>query len=743
MNMRQKLRNLNWTLVLGAVLVGFMILIALIGPALAPQDPMKENFALSVDGAIRTPPYPAFRVPGYPLGTDRWGRDLWSRILWGVRPTLIMVTAVAGFRLVVGIILGLLIGWAEGRRARRLDSVLSSLLSIPVLIVAMIGIYAIGVDKGLWAFIFGLGITGWAETARMVSEQTRLVKRQTFVEAARALGAGERLILFNHILRQIMSLVWALLAFEISGTLLVAAELGFLEIYIGGGVWIEVFDFQAVNVAGLPELGQMLATALVKISDPSAMLIIGSFIFLGVLGFNLLGEGLRIELTQKEFGRRAGLMPQQISEWLDLHIMVPLRYWLELHGRKVGVIAFLVVLLTGGWIYYQRNTYLFTETEIVLQVPGNHLWGAELRDSHGTLYVPFGMGTQPELKWQTHIPGGPSGGPVVYADGTVVIAGRENVLMAFTPQGDVLWHVPLAATPVGTPALDAQGRIFVSDIEGHVTAFDAQGNQLWRVEASGTREATSGPIVGSNGTIYLTLIDAVAAISSDGVLIWRKTATDVFVDLPPTLSVDESLVYLKDVALNATTGQIQEIQIIPEAQTLFTEPVFFTGADGSDYYRNGHAVMRWQRNESGLQIDPALTWEAASFVLFNPMYQGVMPNKLTWLFYTSEFSDGRMIWLDGQSRLVGNFEFLLTNSRLMAMGEKGEAYLCGPTGRRIQCVMAVPGVDEPVWDISIEDGSRPIGGALVPGTLYVSAFDAFSEQGVLYALSENTGVVQP
>lgn len=80
-----------------------------------------------------------------------------------------------------------------------------------------------------------------------------------------------------------MSLVWALLAFaEISSTLLVTAELGFLEIYIGGEVWIEVFDFRAVNVAGLPELGQMLATALVKISDPSAMLVIGSFIFMGV-----------------------------------------------------------------------------------------------------------------------------------------------------------------------------------------------------------------------------------------------------------------------------------------------------------------------------------------------------------------------------------------------------------------------------------------------------------------------------
>ena len=254
--------------------------------------------------------------------------------------------------------------------------VLSSLLSIPVLIVALIGIYAIGVDKGLWAFIFGLGFTGWAETARMVSEQTRLVKRQTFVEAARALGAGERLILFNHILRQIMSLVWALLAFEISSTLLVAAELGFLGIYIGGGVWIEVFDFNAVNAAGLPELGQMLIHCAGQDLRPQCDAGDRFVYFYWVCwDFNLLGEGLRIELTQKEFGRRAGLLPQQISEWLDTHVMVPLRYWLELHGKKLGVVAFLVVLIAGGWIYYQRNTYLFTETEIVLQTPGNQLWG--------------------------------------------------------------------------------------------------------------------------------------------------------------------------------------------------------------------------------------------------------------------------------------------------------------------------------------------------------------------------------
>ena len=736
MNLRHKLRTLNWTLVMGALLVGFMILVSIIGPSLAPQNPMQQNFTLRVDGSIRTPPYPAFKIPGYPLGTDRFGRDLLSRILWGVRPTMIMVIAVAAFRLVVGILLGLIVGWAEGRRARRLDSILSSLLSVPVLIVALIGIYAIGVDRGLWAFIFGLGLTGWAETARMVSEQTRLVKRQTYIEAARALGAGERLILFNHILRQIMSLVWVLLAFEISGTLLVAASLGFLDIYIGGGVWIEVSDFQAVNAEGLPELGQMLSTALVRITDPSALLIIGSVIFIGVLGFNLLGEGMRIEFSRREFGRGVGLIPQQVSEWLDVQVFIPLRGWMEIHGRKASLIAIAVIVIAGTWIYYDRNQFKFEGSPITLELPGGNLWATELHDSYGTQYVPISLTAQPALKWQVQIPGGASGGPVVMADGTIVVAGKGSILLAFTPQGDPLWQTPLPAEPIGTPALDAQRNIYIADLEGYVSAFDPQGNQLWRVEASSTRQATSGPIVSSSGMIYVTMIDAVAGVSPDGVLVWRKTATDVYVDSPPRLSADESLVYLKGVALDSAAGQIQEIRILPENQVLFTEPVFFTGMDGRNYFRNGHEVMQWRRDESGLQVEPARGWEASTFVLFNPVLQGMAPNGLAWLFYSSEYGDGRVVWLDAQSRLIGNFEFPLNYSRLIAIGKESEAYLCGPTGARIKCVAALPGLDDPEWEIFLDDDSHHFGGALVPGTLYVS-----TENGFLYALSpEEPGV---
>ena len=228
--------NINWPLLLGFLLVALIILVFIFGPAWAPQDPMQENYSLRVDGKIRTPPYPPFKIEGYTLGTDNFGRDLWSRILWGVRPTMIMVSIVAVIRLVVGTIMGLIIGWSQGRMKRLWDSLLSTTLSVPVLIIAIMGIYLVGIQEGLLAFIIGLGITGWAETARLVSEQTNLVKKQVFIDAVRSLGASERYILFVHVLRHIFPLLWMLLSFEISSTLLVSAELGFLGYYIGGGV---------------------------------------------------------------------------------------------------------------------------------------------------------------------------------------------------------------------------------------------------------------------------------------------------------------------------------------------------------------------------------------------------------------------------------------------------------------------------------------------------------------------------
>ena len=106
------LKKVNWPLFIGSLIVLLMLILAVKGPDLAMQDPMQENYAFKVNGQISRPPYPPFTIPGYPLGTDNFGRDLLSRILWGVRPTLVLVVTVALVRLILGNLLGLWIGWS-------------------------------------------------------------------------------------------------------------------------------------------------------------------------------------------------------------------------------------------------------------------------------------------------------------------------------------------------------------------------------------------------------------------------------------------------------------------------------------------------------------------------------------------------------------------------------------------------------------------------------------------------------
>ncbi|HUF40146.1 MAG TPA: ABC transporter permease [Anaerolineales bacterium] len=290
--------KINWPLVLGLLLIGGVIYLAIAGPALAPRDPLEENLILQdeVTGQWHIPPFEAFALTGFPLGSDEFGRDVYSRLLYAVRPTLQMVLVVAAVRLVLGTLIGLVAGWSTGRTGGFFDSLISSALALPGLLVALGAIAIVGVELGVTAFIIGLSLTGWAETARLVREQTRSIRSEVYVEAAQALGATDAQIVFRHVVRQIRAMLLMLLAFEIGGTLMLTAGLGFLGYYIGGDVWIDVADFVARRTSGSPELGQMLATAWVRLTDPWGLVAVGSVVFAAVLGFNLIGEGLRLRL---------------------------------------------------------------------------------------------------------------------------------------------------------------------------------------------------------------------------------------------------------------------------------------------------------------------------------------------------------------------------------------------------------------------------------------------------------------
>lgn len=729
----RRTRRINWSLVFGSLIVTLLAIVALRGPAWAPKDPLQENYSLRVDGKIVRPPYDPLSVQGYPLGTDQFGRDLLSRLLWALRPTLYMVSLVALVRLGLGILLGIIIGWSTGFSGKLLDSVLSGALSIPVLIVALMGITAVGIDKGLLAFVVGMGLTGWAETARLVSEQTRTIKGQVYIEAARALGASDLRVLLAHILLQITPLIWMLMAFEISSTLLIIAELGFLGYYIGGGVWIEVSDFQAVNVAGLPELGQMLSTSLVSLVKPWVLIIIGSVVFLAILGFNLFGEGLQTRYRHRliyglgrSFGHRT-----KLGEWFETKVSIPVGYWLETNAARLGLLVALFILI-GGWKMWQdaRPVEVPVSEQQYISIPGAHWWASERRDAQGSKWTPAYGPKDSQIAWIYPVGSGFSGGPVVDAQGIVYATTLDKILVALNPDGTQLWRRELPEIPVRTPALGAGGEIYVTDRSGGLSAYAPGGDLLWTYSPPTGREATSGPIVASNGQIYYTRVDAIQAISSRGEALWQAVVLDRYIEVPPILSAGESFLFLFEAALSADSGVPLSLEGLDIDELQFTSPAFFIGADARTYFRIAHEAFGWRSTPDGVEVDSAIGWDPRGQVLIYPFDQGSTPDGIVWLLYTGDFFDTRLVWLDRDSKVVGNYRSTDRQSVLVGIDQESVVYTCSSNfGFNANCQALQRGSDSPIWKLEIGEGIRVMGGALAPDRFYLT-----TDRGMIYAI---------
>ncbi|MCA9933774.1 MAG: ABC transporter permease [Ardenticatenaceae bacterium] len=305
-------RSRNYPLYIGFVLSAFFVLVALVGPSLAPQDPLEQfNDVLFIGDRSYIPsrnPIPPFRLEMFPLGTDNAGRDLLSRLLNAVRPTLILSVTIVVVRLLIGTSLGLLAGWYQ-RAERLIDTLVGISLSVPILLFALAAISFIG-HKTLPTFILALTVTGWANTAVFVKNSTRTTMQAPYIEGARAVGVKPLGILRYYILPQLWTALPALLAFELGAVILVIAELGFLGIFIGEAY---VIIGESANTAGTvalgltagtAELAQMLSDFWSKmIHSPWEVVFVALAIFLQIFAFNMLGEGLRRQMDITRPGR--------------------------------------------------------------------------------------------------------------------------------------------------------------------------------------------------------------------------------------------------------------------------------------------------------------------------------------------------------------------------------------------------------------------------------------------------------
>jgi peptide/nickel transport system permease protein len=255
--------------VLGGIIVLAVVIIAALAPLLAPYPA-----DVSASHLLRRLKPPSWE---HPFGTDNLGRDIFSRVILGTRGALTIALMVVGISMAVGVPLGLIAGYSQGWLSEAIMRVTDIFLAVPQLILALALAQLMG--PSLQSAMLALTLTYWPFFTRIVYAEARRLSVSLFIDALQCIGAGGLRILFLHILPNCISPIIVRATIGMGFTILVAAVLGFL----GMGATPPDPDWGLA----ISESRQYLPDAWWFSTFP------GLAIFLTVLGFNLLGDGLR------------------------------------------------------------------------------------------------------------------------------------------------------------------------------------------------------------------------------------------------------------------------------------------------------------------------------------------------------------------------------------------------------------------------------------------------------------------
>jgi len=251
----------------GLGVVSLFVLVGLLAPALAPYDPLAQELPNRLAPMSRA----------HPFGTDTLGRDIFSRLLVGTRISFTIGVVVTGLAATTGTLVGLVSGYAGGWVDEVCMRVADIFLAFPSLILAMAIAAVLG--PSLTNTMIAIAVVEWPVYSRLVRGQVLSLREKEFVEAARAVGAGRHVLLLRHILPNCLAPIMVRMTMDMGGVILTAAGLSFI-------------GFGAQPPA--PEWGVMISEGRDYImSHWWVSTWPGLAIFTVVMGFNLLGDGLR------------------------------------------------------------------------------------------------------------------------------------------------------------------------------------------------------------------------------------------------------------------------------------------------------------------------------------------------------------------------------------------------------------------------------------------------------------------
>ena len=282
---RRARRRRRWTALLGepgTALGLFLVASLLLAGLLAPWLPLDDPTAINLPERLLPP------STEHLLGTDHLGRDTFSRIVHGARMTLLAAAATLALSMTIALAVGIMSGYHGGWPDTALMGVVDLLLAFPSLILALAVAGALG--PGLFNVLLAAGAVWWVGHARIIRGVTLGARQMEYVTAARAAGAGSRRIILRHIAPNILGPIVVIASLDVGWIILGIAGLNFL----GLGAQPPT-----------PEWGAMLNDARPHLQTaPRLLLLPGAAIFVAVLGFNLLGDGMRDVLDPRTASAR-------------------------------------------------------------------------------------------------------------------------------------------------------------------------------------------------------------------------------------------------------------------------------------------------------------------------------------------------------------------------------------------------------------------------------------------------------
>ncbi|MBU1147197.1 MAG: ABC transporter permease [Candidatus Omnitrophica bacterium] len=263
---------MNRLMIFGIAIVAFFAIIAILAPFIAPYDPGKIDIENILTGPSKD----------HLFGTDSLGRDLFSRMIYGARISLLVGLIAVGISALIGILLGSIAGyygkWVDLLIMRFVDI----MLCFPTffLILAVIAL----LEPSIVNIMLIIGITSWMGVARLIRAEILSLKERDFIYAERAIGASDFRIIAKHLIPNAMAPVLVSITLGIAAAILVESSLSFL------GIGVQ---------PPTPSWGNILSEGKSVMGAAWWMMLFpGLAIFITVLGYNLLGEGLREKLLK-------------------------------------------------------------------------------------------------------------------------------------------------------------------------------------------------------------------------------------------------------------------------------------------------------------------------------------------------------------------------------------------------------------------------------------------------------------